>query len=93
MSKRQPMFQQPEAEAVAEEEASRAALEAGANGFLNGREMARVNRPVGVGLKISPEKRHQFDRMRLLTKWSYTDIFEAALDTFEEAWKAGKVKR
>ena len=86
-------FRQPEPEAIVEEEASRAALEAGAGAFLNGRKMSRVDRPVGVGLKISPAKRHQFDRLRLLTNWSYTDIFEHALDTFEEAYKAGKVKR
>jgi LmbE family N-acetylglucosaminyl deacetylase len=57
-----------------------------ADAFLDGRKDPRVNRPVQVGLKISPEKRRQFDRLRLMTRWSYTDIFEAALDTFEEAW-------
>jgi hypothetical protein len=56
--------------------------------FIDGRKEPRVNRPVQVGLKISPEKRHQFDRLRQLTRWSYTDIFEAALDALEEAWKA-----
>lgn len=54
-------------------------------GFIDGRSLNRKSRTEAVGLKISPSKRHQFDRLRLLTRWSYTDIFEQALDDFEAA--------
>jgi hypothetical protein len=48
----------------------------------------RTDRPVGIGLKISKEKRRQFDRLRVMTRLSYTEILEQALDAFEAQWNA-----
>lgn len=56
------------------------------------RREVRKRRPEQIGLKVSEEKRAQFDRLHQLTSWSYTVIFEKALDVLEREWKAGRVK-
>jgi hypothetical protein len=48
----------------------------------------RTDRPVGIGLKISEKKGRQFDRLRMMTRLSYTEILEQALDAFEAEWNA-----
>ena len=48
----------------------------------------RTDRPVPIGLKISEEKKRQFDRLRMMTRLSYTEILEQALDAFEAQWNA-----
>ena len=44
-------------------------------------------RDVQIGLKTSEDKKKQFDKLRLLTRLTYTQIFEQALDVFEAEWK------
>ncbi len=81
-------FQQPvDAGALAREEERRSRGEIGARGLIDGRFLKRKNRTAQIGLKTSEEKKKQFDRLRMLTGWSYTEIFEQALDDFEVAWK------
>ena len=57
-------------------------------GIIDGRHFKRTNRPVAIGLKISEEKKRQFDRLRMTTRLSYTEILEQALDAFEAQWDA-----
>jgi hypothetical protein len=57
-----------------------------ASRLIDGR--CRSDRTEGIGLKISKEKRGQFDRLRMLTRLSYTEILEQALDSLEAAWHA-----
>ncbi len=72
---------------LAAEEDRRSRGEVNARGFLNGKRLKRSNRVAAIGLKTTDEKRKQFDRLRLMTAKSYAEIFEAALDAFEEKWK------
>jgi hypothetical protein len=85
------MFQQPDPKAMAEEERDRSAREAAAAGQLSGRTI-RAERNQQIGLKTTREKKDQFDRLRLMTRWSYVQVFESALDALEQAWKEGKIK-
>ena len=81
-------FQQPANDAaLAAEEDRRSRGEIGARGLLDGRLVKRRNRTSQVGLKITEDKKRQYDRLRMLTGMSYTEIFEQALDDFESAWK------
>lgn len=89
MSKASPMFRQPDAEEMEEELRRRTADENSATHPDD--KNARILRQHQVGLKITDDKADQFDRLKLLTRWSYTDIFETALDAFEDAWKKGKI--
>lgn len=87
------MFQQRDDKAVADEEKRRQLAESGATPHLDGRFLKRaLSRPKQVGLRISDEKKMQFDRLRMRTGWTYTEIFEAALDDFEAACNAGRHK-
>jgi hypothetical protein len=70
-------------------ERRREKLEAQAKGTLDGRYLERADRTrdVQIGLKTSEDKKKQFDKLRLLTRLTYTQIFEQALDVFEAEWK------
>jgi hypothetical protein len=57
-----------------------------ARGRIHERKIKRTERTVGIGLKISEGKRRQFDRLRMMTRLSYTEILEQSLDAFEAAW-------
>ncbi len=82
-------FRQPvDAAALTAEEDRRTRGEVNARGLIDGRYLKRKNRNAQVGLKTTDEKKKQFDRMRMLTGMSYTEIFEAALDAFEDKWRA-----
>jgi hypothetical protein len=85
MSKK-PMFRQPDPEAIDQELKRRQEQEAKSHGLLDGKRIKRVDRPVQIELKTSEDKKKQFDRLRLLTMLSYTEIFERALDAFEAEW-------
>ena len=47
----------------------------------------RMNRKHSIGIKTSPEKKAQFDRLKRMTDWSYAVVFEKALDALEEKIK------
>lgn len=81
-------FRQPvDAAALNAEEDRRTRGEIGARGTIDGRFLKRKNRTYQIGVKTTEEKKKQFDRLRMLTGMSYTEIFEASLDSFENEWK------
>jgi hypothetical protein len=90
---RQDMFPQPNTTQIEEEVRDRDSRHEHAEAPARGRKpRAERQRTKGLGLKVTDEKMEQLIRLSKLTRWNQTDIVEVALDTFEAAWKAGKIK-
>jgi hypothetical protein len=85
-------YQQPDANSITEEEERRRRAETAVRGIADGRKgkRSRFNRDTPIGLKTTEAKKKQFDRLHAITTWSYIEIFENALDTFEQWWNANK---
>jgi hypothetical protein len=78
--------------AIEEEERRRQAAEQSARGVLDGRTLKRSRRQFQIGIKTSPESKKKFDRLRSLTGWSYSDIFEYAMDAATEKYEREHLK-
>jgi hypothetical protein len=89
MSKKTIFRQRDEAE-ILSEAAERTALEANATAPTGGKVL--IERKVQINIRTTDLKRQQFERLRVLTRRSYGQIFDDALDALEAAWKEGKIR-
>ena len=80
MSKIKPSLQQPSSpHDLALEEERREAAEYSARAGLDGRFIRRKPSRHQIGVKTTEAVKKEFDRLRMLTGKSYTDLFEEAI--------------
>jgi hypothetical protein len=88
MSKIKPSLKQPQSNSLADEELRRERAEREARGIINGRTLRRApERKAQIGIKTTEETKKRFDRLRVMTGWSYTEIFEYAMEAAEEKFE------
>ncbi len=84
MAKINSTLQQPNAEhSLEDEEKRREKAERSARGLIDGRTLKRKNRQFQIGIKTTEAVKKEFDRIRMLTGLSYTEIFENSLAAYE----------
>jgi hypothetical protein len=80
MSRAKPSLQQPDSERLEIEEKRREDAERSARGLLDGRQLKRSRRQFQIGIKTTPETKKKFDRLRVMTGWTYSEIFEYCME-------------
>ena len=74
---------QPGKDVLGSEEERREKAERNARGLLDGRLLKRKNRQFQIGIKTTEAVKKEFDRIRVLTGLSYTEIFENAMAAYK----------
>ena len=79
MAKIKPTLQQPNETARAQEEQRRESAEYSAHAGLDGRLLPRKPARHQIGVKTNEAVKKEFDRIRMLSGKSYTDLFDEAI--------------